>query len=90
MIIYHDTTSLAEMLQAACMDHDGEFKPGSWAEYLDEHQDGHPITAPLRERRELAARRQWAQNTSAPMTHDEARAAVELSNALDGQIGFTP
>lgn len=90
MIIYHDTTSLAEMLQSASVDHDGEFNPGSWAEYLDEHQDGRTAPAPLRERRELAARRQWAQNTPAPMTHDEARAAVELSNALDGQIGFTP
>ena len=39
MIIYHDTTSLAEMLQSANVDHDGEFNPGSWAEYLDEHQD---------------------------------------------------
>lgn len=44
MIIYHDTTSLAEMLQFASADHDGEFDPGSWAEYLDDNQDGHPIT----------------------------------------------
>ena len=76
------------MLQSASMDHDGEFKPGSWAEYLDEHQDGRTATAPLRERHELAARREGgAQNTPAPMTRDEARAAVELMNALDGQIG---
>lgn len=47
MIIYHDTTSLAEMLQSACMDHDGEFNPGSWAEYLDDNQDGRPITDAL-------------------------------------------
>ena len=47
MIIYHDTTSLAEMLQSACMDHDGEFNPEAWAAYLDEHQDGRPITDAL-------------------------------------------
>ena len=44
MTIYHDTTSLAEMLQSASADHDGEFNPVAWAEYLDDHQDGHPIT----------------------------------------------
>ena len=47
MIIYHDTTSLAEMLQSASADHDGEFNPGSWAEYLDDNQDGRPITDAL-------------------------------------------
>ena len=47
MIIYHDTTSLAEMLQSASVDHDGEFNPGSWAEYLDDNQDGRPITDAL-------------------------------------------
>lgn len=51
---------------------------------------GRTAPAPLCEHHELAARRRWAQNMPAPMTHDEARAAVELSNALDGQIGFTP
>ena len=40
MIIYHDTTSLAEMLQSASADHDGEFNPVAWAEYLDDNQDG--------------------------------------------------
>ena len=40
MIIYRDTASLAEMLQSACMDHDGEFNPVAWAEYLDDNQDG--------------------------------------------------
>ena len=48
MIIYHDTTSLAEMLQSACMDHDGEFNPGSWAEYLDAHQDAPGVTVQVR------------------------------------------
>ena len=40
MITYHDTTSLAEMLQFASADHGGEFDPESWAEYLDDNQDG--------------------------------------------------
>ena len=48
MIIYHDTTSLAEMLQSACMDHDGEFNPEAWAEYLDAHQDAPGVTVQVR------------------------------------------
>ena len=48
MIIYHDTTSLAEMLQSACMDHDGEFKPEAWAAYLDEQQGAPGVTVQVR------------------------------------------